>query len=84
MQAHMKRNSQFQSDAAAGPSTQVLDPEIGRNFADGVVPTTEIPWPEPSLQELLSQPVLDLQFLEAAVRGEYSQGIYWPDMHVDS
>lgn len=84
MQARMKVNPQSQSDAAAGPTTQVLDSEIGRNFADGVLPTTDVPWPEPSLQELLSQPVLDLQFLEAAVRGEYSQGIYWPDMHVDS
>lgn len=84
MQAHMKAYHQSQSDTAAGPSNQVPDPEIGRNFADEVVPTADVPWPEPSLQELLSQPVLDLQFLEAAVRGDHSQGIHWPDMYVDS
>lgn len=84
LRAHMKVNPQSQQGAEVGPSTQVLDPGIGHNFTDGVVPTADVSWPEPSLQELLSQPALDLQFLEAAVRGEYSQGTYWPDMHVDS
>ncbi|KAK1655881.1 fungal-specific transcription factor domain-containing protein, partial [Colletotrichum phormii] len=66
-----------------GPCDDVLAQEIDPNLPDGAVPAAGVPLPEPSLQELLSQPVLDLHFFEGAVRGEHSQGIYWPDMHVD-
>jgi hypothetical protein len=38
---------------------------------------------EPSLQQLLAQPSLDLQFLEGSVYDQYSQGLYWPDLTSD-
>lgn len=38
---------------------------------------------EPSLQELLAQPVLDLQFLDGFVYDAYSQGLYWPDFSTE-
>lgn len=39
---------------------------------------------EPSLQELLSQPVLDLQFINASVYQDGAQGLYWPDISPES
>ncbi|KAF7557809.1 hypothetical protein G7Z17_g449 [Cylindrodendrum hubeiense] len=38
---------------------------------------------EPSIQELLAQPVLDLQFLDGSVYDSYSQGLYWPDFSTE-
>ncbi|KAK1720413.1 fungal-specific transcription factor domain-containing protein, partial [Colletotrichum acutatum] len=83
MLSNLKAHTQSQSDGVADPCDDTLTQEIDQNLADGVVPAAGIPWPEPSLQELLSQPVLDVHFLEAAVRGEHSQGIHWPDVYVD-
>ncbi|KAK1470496.1 fungal specific transcription factor domain-containing protein [Colletotrichum cuscutae] len=34
---------------------------------------------EPSLQELLAQPLLDLQFIDASIYNDGAQGLYWPD-----
>ncbi|KAK1978299.1 fungal-specific transcription factor domain-containing protein [Colletotrichum cereale] len=39
---------------------------------------------EPSLQELLAQPVLDLQFIDASIYNDGAQGLYWPDFSPDS
>ncbi|CAM1501485.1 Fc.00g034690.m01.CDS01 [Cosmosporella sp. VM-42] len=39
---------------------------------------------EPSLQELLAQPVLDLQFIDASMYHDGSQGLYWPDISPES
>lgn len=39
---------------------------------------------EPSLQELLSQPVLDLQFINASMYQDGAQGLYWPDISPES
>ncbi|KAK1975138.1 fungal-specific transcription factor domain-containing protein [Colletotrichum cereale] len=38
---------------------------------------------EPSLEELLAQPVLDLQFLEASFYNDL-QGLYWPDFSTEN
>ncbi|KAF6838629.1 fungal specific transcription factor domain-containing protein [Colletotrichum plurivorum] len=38
---------------------------------------------EPSLEELLAQPVLDLQFLEASFYDDM-QGLYWPDFSTEN
>nr|XP_036587178.1 C6 transcription factor [Colletotrichum truncatum]KAF6797909.1 C6 transcription factor [Colletotrichum truncatum] len=35
---------------------------------------------EPSLQELLAQPILDLQFIDASIYNDGAQGLYWPDL----
>jgi proline utilization trans-activator len=43
------------------------------------VETAEMALAEPSLQELLTQPVADLQFLESLELFDDSQGLYWPD-----
>ncbi|KXH42130.1 fungal specific transcription factor [Colletotrichum nymphaeae SA-01] len=83
MLSNLKAHTQSQSDGVADSCDDSLTQDIDRNLADGVVPAAGVPWPEPSLQELLSQPVIDVHFLEAAVRGEHSQGIHWPDVFVD-
>ncbi|KAK1702105.1 fungal-specific transcription factor domain-containing protein, partial [Colletotrichum lupini] len=83
MLSNLKAHTQSQSDGVADSCDDSLTQDIDRNLADEVIPAAGAPWPEPSLQELLSQPVIDVHFLEAAVRGEHSQGIHWPDVYVD-
>ncbi|KAK7437209.1 fungal specific transcription factor [Colletotrichum acutatum] len=39
---------------------------------------------EPSLQELLAQPLLDLQFIDASIYNDGAQGLYWPDFSPES
>ncbi|EEY22974.1 conserved hypothetical protein [Verticillium alfalfae VaMs.102] len=39
---------------------------------------------EPSLQELLAEPFLDMQFIDASVYDDYSQGLYWPDFSTEN
>ncbi|TEA17097.1 putative transcriptional regulatory protein [Colletotrichum sidae] len=39
---------------------------------------------EPSLQELLAQPILDLQFIDASIYNDGAQGLYWPDLSGDA
>ncbi|KAF6828320.1 fungal specific transcription factor domain-containing protein [Colletotrichum plurivorum] len=52
----------------------------------GVVPfaaqntTAGMALAEPSLQELLAQPMLDLQFIDASIYNDGAQGLYWPDI----
>lgn len=60
-------NANFQPQL---PGPQSLDPT-----ATGL----GILWTESSLSQLLSQPALDLQFLEAAIGNGFSQGPYWSD-----
>ncbi|RSL56435.1 hypothetical protein CEP54_008854 [Fusarium duplospermum] len=50
----------------------------------GANPTAGMALSEPSLQELLSQPVLDLQFIDASMYHDGSQGLYWPDISPES
>ncbi|KAF5242651.1 hypothetical protein FAUST_3190 [Fusarium austroamericanum] len=47
-------------------------------------PTAGMALSEPSLQELLSQPVLDLQFIDASMYHDGAQGLYWPDISPES
>ncbi|KAI8722716.1 Zn(2)-C6 fungal-type domain-containing protein [Fusarium sp. LHS14.1] len=47
-------------------------------------PTAGMALSEPSLQELLSQPVLDLQFIDASMYHDNAQGLYWPDISPES
>ncbi|KAK1589804.1 uncharacterized protein LY79DRAFT_688536 [Colletotrichum navitas] len=39
---------------------------------------------EPSLQEPLAQPLLDLQFIDASIHNDGAQGLYWPDFSPES
>ncbi|KAI0435826.1 fungal-specific transcription factor domain-containing protein [Xylaria telfairii] len=49
---------------------------LSQNLSSGAVSTTNLPWTDSSLQTLLSQPPLDLHFLEDAVGDRYLQGLY--------
>jgi hypothetical protein len=60
------------------------DYQVSQSMPQEVTSTAGIPWTESSLQQLLSQPALDMQFLEHAVRDTWSQGIYRPDHDYDS
>ncbi|KAH7009938.1 fungal-specific transcription factor domain-containing protein [Ilyonectria destructans] len=62
-----------------GSSLGALD--VGAAFAGA---TAGMALSEPSLQELLSQPVLDLQFINASMYQDESQGLYWPDISPES
>ncbi|KAF5660121.1 transcription activator [Fusarium heterosporum] len=55
--------------------------DVGPAFANA---TAGMALSEPSLQELLSQPVLDLQFIDASMYHDGSQGLYWPDISPES
>lgn len=55
--------------------------DVGAAFTN---PTAGMALSEPSLQELLSQPVLDLQFIDASMYHDGSQGLYWPDISPES
>ncbi|KAI0414480.1 fungal-specific transcription factor [Xylaria grammica] len=52
--------------------------QFSQNLSPGVV-STSIPLTDPSLQLLLSQPPLDVQFLADAVRDRYQQPLYQPE-----
>lgn len=87
MLVHLEMSPKPQSDAADKPNVQVANSHIDCSGTGGVLPTQGIPWTgeqQPSLQELLCQPVMDLTSLEAAVREEYLQDTYWPEMSVDT
>lgn len=79
--AYAKRTVPLQN-IALGQGGSNVDPtaQVGETFPTGPAPgpiaSTDFPWTEPSLQELLSHPVVDIQFLEDAVRD--SQSLYWP------
>lgn len=80
MLAHLNIEPKPQSDDAAKHNAI-------SSFAGGVVPAPGMPWPEqqqPSLQELLCQPVMDFTSMEFAVREDYLPDTYWPDMSADT
>lgn len=51
-------------------------PEISHGLPQGISLMDDMARTESSLEGLLSQPALDIQFLEDAVRDNYSQGLY--------
>ncbi|KAJ3577591.1 hypothetical protein NPX13_g2974 [Xylaria arbuscula] len=53
--------------------------QLSHCLSADVVSPANIPWINSSLQMLLSQPPLDLQFLEDAVSDRYPQGLYRPE-----
>ncbi|KAK2599834.1 hypothetical protein N8I77_011557 [Diaporthe amygdali] len=67
-------NANFQPKFPQPSDPQNLDP---------TATAAGMPWTEPSLSQLLSQllsqPALDVQFLEAAIGNGFSQGPYWSD-----
>lgn len=78
------------ADAAAIQNPDVMnqspfsDPAVDQPMGQAFYPpsrmaTAGMALAEPSLQELLAQPVLDLQFIDASLYDDYSQGLYWPD-----
>ena len=81
MQAYVTRGTE-RGSGSGGFSVREGDGDDG--FPGGAAAGADVPWSEPSLQQLLSQPVLDLEFLEAAVREDYSQGTCWLDVDAGS
>ncbi|KAH6689747.1 fungal-specific transcription factor [Plectosphaerella plurivora] len=75
-----------------GLDTPTYGPSDGMAFAGPIPPlafptrttTAGMALAEPSLQELLAQPALDLKFLEGSVYDDYSQGLYWPDFSAET
>ncbi|KAI1361709.1 fungal-specific transcription factor [Xylaria arbuscula] len=53
--------------------------QLSQGLSADVVSPANIPWTNSSLQMLLSQPPLDIQFLEDAVGDRYPQGLYRPE-----
>lgn len=87
MLAHLNIDPKPHSDDAAKHSAQGAISQIERSFAGGVVSAPGIAWSEqqqPSLQELLCQPVMDFTSMEFAVREDYLPDTYWPDMSADT
>lgn len=83
MLAHLNIDPKPQSDDASKHSCQGPISQIDRSFAGGAVPAPGMPWQEqqqPSLQELLCQPVMDFTSLEFAVREDYLPDTYWTDI----
>lgn len=39
---------------------------------------------EPSLQDILAQPIIDLQFIDASMYHDGAPGLYWPDISPES
>lgn len=64
--------------------TAVFHSRPPQNLSPGVVSTTNIPWTDSSLQTLLSQPPLDMHFLEDAVGDRYLQGLYQPEANYET
>lgn len=64
-----------------GPRMPGTAPQFG--FLLPTQSTAGMALTEPSLEELLAQPVLDLQFLEASFYDDL-QGLYWPDFSTEN
>ncbi|KXH34004.1 fungal specific transcription factor domain-containing protein [Colletotrichum simmondsii] len=87
--AHMRRGD----FAVAGDSAALLN-DTTAAFTDATVnlnqpfaeqnTTAGMALNEPSLQELLAQPLLDLQFIDASIYNDGAQGLYWPDFSPES
>lgn len=87
MLAHLNADYKPHSNDPAKPSAQGANLQVERSAADGMLPAPGVPWPEqqqPSLQELLCQPVMDFTSLEFAVREDYLPDTFWPDMNADT
>lgn len=87
MLAHLNADPKTQPNYAEKNSSQGAISQMERSFAGGVLPASGMHWPEqqqPSLQELLCQPVMDFTSLEFAVREDYFPDTYWPDMSADT
>ncbi|KZL63284.1 c6 transcription factor, partial [Colletotrichum incanum] len=78
--------------ATAGDTSAVM-PYAASTFTDAVTlgqpfqaqnTTAGMALNEPSLQELLAQPILDLQFIDASIYNDGAQGLYWPDFSPES
>jgi hypothetical protein len=80
LSAHMKSTI---TEPLGSPQCPAIDPattsQLSQNTPQGVISMTGVPWTDSSLQQLLSQPALDMQFLEDAIRDTYSQGPYRHD-----
>lgn len=61
------------------PVVQVGTPQQRSDAGNGSS-TTGLALSEPSLQEFLSRPLLDLQFIDTSIYSNDFQGLYWPDM----
>ncbi|KAM5362794.1 hypothetical protein ACJZ2D_012326 [Fusarium nematophilum] len=83
MAAIQSRRGDFStiSEAASG-LLQLEGIDVGQALVTN--PTAGMALSEPSLQELLSQPVLDLQFIDASMYHDGAQGLYWPDISPES
>lgn len=85
MAAARERKSAF--EMAKDASTLMSD-ELDPLGLDPLFPTDTatagMALSEPSLQELLEQPMLDLQFIDASLYQEGSQSLYWPDINSDT
>ncbi|KXH26075.1 fungal specific transcription factor domain-containing protein [Colletotrichum nymphaeae SA-01] len=87
--AHVRRGD----FAVAGDSAALLN-DTTAAFTDAAVnlnqpfaeqnTTAGMALNEPSLQELLAQPLLDLQFIDASIYNDGAQGLYWPDFSPES
>ena len=67
--------------------SQLTDPALGNVDLGLNTPadaTAGMALCEPSLQDLLAQPMLDLQFIDASMYHDVSQGLYWPDISPES
>ncbi|KAI8182801.1 hypothetical protein K4K52_006961 [Colletotrichum sp. SAR 10_76] len=60
--------------ASFGDAMNIAQPFTAQNTTAGMALA------EPSLQELLAQPILDLQFIDASIYNDGAQGLYWPDI----
>ncbi|KAJ0278530.1 hypothetical protein COL940_007250 [Colletotrichum noveboracense] len=60
--------------ATFGDAMNIAQPFTAQNTTAGMALA------EPSLQELLAQPILDLQFIDASIYNDGAQGLYWPDI----
>ncbi|KAJ6118176.1 hypothetical protein N7471_014053 [Penicillium samsonianum] len=58
-----------------------LQLQLPQNMPQDAISTAGIPWTDSSLQQLLFQPAVEMQFLEDAVRDTYSQGLYRHDLN---
>ncbi|KAF4980540.1 hypothetical protein FZEAL_3475 [Fusarium zealandicum] len=83
MAALQSRRGDFTIPETATNLIQLGGLDVGPAFT-GTNPTAGMALSEPSLQELLSQPVLDLQFIDASMYHDVSQGLYWPDISPES
>ncbi|KAK1994954.1 fungal-specific transcription factor domain-containing protein [Colletotrichum falcatum] len=68
--------------AGFGPGSEV-SPRAAAGPTSPARATAGMALTEPSLEELLAQPVLDLQFLEASFYDDL-QGLYWPDFSTEN